>query len=115
MRRPAPARTATMLAALTALTAMAALLLGGCGIPDSTGVKVLGNGQSADPAQDLDSPPPRPVTRSSTNDVAIFISNYLKAAAGDPDGAVQRAKDFMDPSFAATFKPSWWCGRPSSP
>jgi lipoprotein LpqB-like beta-propeller protein len=89
-----------------ALTAVAVLLLGGCGIPDSTDVKVLGDGQSAGPAQDIDSPPPRAVTRSDTLDTATFISNYLKAAAGDPEGAVQRVKEFMDPDFAATFKPS---------
>lgn len=89
-----------------ALAVSATLLLGGCGIPDSTGVKVLGNGQSAGPAQDVDAPPPPTVTRSSTENVPEFINNYLKAAAGDPDRAVQQAKDFMDPSFAATFKPS---------
>ncbi|HEY0536329.1 MAG TPA: LpqB family beta-propeller domain-containing protein [Actinoplanes sp.] len=89
-----------------ALIALAVLMLGGCGIPDSTDVKVLGDGQAAGPAQDIDAPPPRPVTRSSTGDVATFVGNYLKAAAGDPDGAVQRAKEFMDSDFAATFKPS---------
>jgi hypothetical protein len=89
-----------------ALAVLASLLLGGCGIPDSTDVKVLGDGQSPGPAHDLDSPPPPPVTRSATGDTAAFVSNYLMAAAGDPEGAVQRVKDFMDPDFAATFKPS---------
>jgi len=88
------------------LAALAALVLGGCGIPDSTDVRVLGDGQSPGPAQGIDSPPPPPVTRTATNDTATFIGNYLKAAAGDPDGALKRAREFMDPGFAATFKPS---------
>ena len=88
-----------------AVVASAALLLGGCGIPGSTDVKVLGDGQSPGPAQDVDSPPPPAVTRSDSQDPAIFINNYLMAAAGDPEGAVQRVKDFMDSGFAATFKP----------
>jgi hypothetical protein len=89
-----------------ALTAVAALVLGGCGIPDSTDVRVLGDGQSPGPAQDVDAPPPAPVTQGETRDTATFISNYLKAAAGDPDGALKRARGFMDPAFAATFKPA---------
>jgi len=88
------------------LAALAALVLGGCGIPDSSDVRVLGDGQSPGPAQGIDSPPPPPVTRTATADTATFIGNYLKAAAGDPDGALKRAREFMDPSFAATFKPS---------
>jgi hypothetical protein len=68
-----------------AVTMAAALLLGGCGIPDSTDVKVLGNGPAAGPAQGSDAPPPVPVTRSSTLDTATFIDNFLMAAAGDPD------------------------------
>jgi hypothetical protein len=87
-----------------ALAAVAALLLGGCGIPDSSDVRVLGDGPSAGPAQGTDAVPPAPVTRSATLDTATFILNYLKAAAGDPDGALERAKDFMDPDEAASFK-----------
>jgi hypothetical protein len=90
--------------ALLALTALAALVLGGCGIPDSTDVQVLGEGQSAGPAQGTDTLPPPPVTRSASLDTGTFIDNYLKAAAGDPEGALQRAKDFMDPALAATYK-----------
>jgi hypothetical protein len=88
-----------------AVIAAAALLLGGCGIPDSTDVKVLGDGPSAGPAQGSDAPPPVPVTRTSTLDTATFINNYLKAAAGDPDGALDRVRKFMDPAEAAGFKP----------
>lgn len=92
--------------AVPILTVLAVLVLGGCGIPDSSDVRVLGNGPSAGLAQGNDVVPPAQVTRSSTLDTATFIGNYLKAAAGDPDGALQRAQEFMDPAEAAAFKPS---------
>jgi hypothetical protein len=109
MRRAAPARPTPARLGLArvglALSVLAALLLGGCGIPASSDVRVLGDGPSAGPAQGTDAVPPAQVTRSSTLDTATFILNYLKAAAGDPDGALQRVKDFMDPAAAAGFKP----------
>lgn len=81
----------------------AALLLGGCGIPDSTDVQRVGPGPSTGTSTGGDVAPTRN-ERDSTLDPATFVRYYLQAAAGDPDGAVERVKQFLSPSAAATFK-----------
>jgi hypothetical protein len=92
--------------AALALALIGTLLIGGCGIPGKTGVRVLGDGPSADPAQNNDAVPPPPVARADTNDVQAFIGNYLQAAAGDPAGWLSRVTSFMTPAAKKAFKPS---------
>jgi hypothetical protein len=92
--------------AALALALIGALLVGGCGIPGNTGVRVLGAGPSADPAQKNDTVPPPPVTRTDTKDVQTFINNYLQAAAGDPVEWVKRVTSFMTPAAKKAFKPN---------
>lgn len=96
MRRFLPAATvATVL-----------LLLGGCGIPDETGVTEIGSGPSTGISPgDNDAPAPE-ATRGITKDRAQFVTNYLEAAAGDYDTALERVKGFMTKSLADAFKPA---------
>jgi hypothetical protein len=89
-----------------AVAVLGALLLGGCGIPDGTDVRVLGDGPSAGPAQGNDSVPPPPVSRTgSGTDITAFIGDYLQAAAGDPEGWLSRVTAFMTPAAKKAFKP----------
>src|ERR1700760_313736 len=90
--------------AALAVTLLAALLLGGCGIPSETSVRVLNDGPSAGPVQDNETSPTPPVTRDATKDYRTFVTNYLEAAAGDPDGWKDRALKFMTPALQKTFK-----------
>ncbi len=89
-----------------AVVLLAALVLGGCGIPAKSGVRVLGAGPSAGPAQDNDTTPPDPVSRGSTRDYRAFVSNYLEASAGDWEGWKDRVTKFMTPALRKTFKPT---------
>lgn len=91
---------------LPVVTVVALVLLGGCGIPDETGVTEIGPGTSAGISTgDNDLPVPE-ATRGTTKDRSEFILNYLEAAAGDYDTAVDRAKGFMTKSLADRFKPA---------
>lgn len=82
--------------------AVAALLLGGCGIPDESGVTELGPGPSTGTSIGDGSSRAR-VTRDSTSDRQQFVNNYLRAAAGDYEGALERVKQFMSASARAEF------------
>lgn len=81
-----------------------ALVLTGCGIPDETGVTVVGPGPSTGITSGSDDTPAQ-ATRTTTSDRAEFVANYLAAAAGDYDGAIDRVKEFMSPDAAGKFKP----------
>lgn len=85
------------------LTLAAALLLGGCGIPDNTPVSPIGPGPSTGPSSGDDVAPAVP-RREDTEKPSQLVLNYLKAAAGDPDDALARVKGFLSPAAAATFK-----------
>ncbi|MFC7544770.1 LpqB family beta-propeller domain-containing protein [Plantactinospora sp. GCM10030261] len=69
----------------------------GCGIPDSTDVRVAGPpraGTSLSGAADqlgTQDPP----ARTETLDPATFVMNYLSAAAGETDGAYGRVHEFL--------------------
>jgi hypothetical protein len=89
---------------LIAVAAAAALLLGGCGIPDETPVVPIGLGPSTGTAAGEDITPPMP-KREDTDKPSELVLNYLRATAGDPDDATARAKQFLSPTAAATFKP----------
>lgn len=82
---------------------LAALLLGGCGIPDGTDVKSLGAGPSTGTSAGDDVAPTRH-GRENTLDPKTFVQYYLEAAAGDPSGAMERVKEFLSPSAAAKFR-----------
>jgi hypothetical protein len=82
---------------------LAAALLGGCGIPDDTPVMTIGPGPSAGIYSGGDVAPTRH-NRQDTLDKPTFVRYYLEAAAGDPEGALERAKQFLTPSAAAAFK-----------
>jgi hypothetical protein len=82
---------------------LVALVLGGCGIPDSTDVQPLGPGPSTGTVAGDDVAPTRH-GRESTLDPKTFVQYYLEAAAGDPSGAIERVKEFLSPSAAAKFR-----------
>ncbi|BCJ52093.1 hypothetical protein Asp14428_35680 [Actinoplanes sp. NBRC 14428] len=88
---------------LFAVVLSGSLLLSGCGIPDNTEVVKVGPGPSPGFASGDDGAPPRH-ERESTTDTAEFVQYYLEAAAGDPDGALERVRRFLAPAVAATFK-----------
>ncbi|WP_410809655.1 LpqB family beta-propeller domain-containing protein [Micromonospora sp. 067-2] len=75
------------------------LLLGaGCGIPAASDVRVDGKGGTASGAGSVNGqgsePPTRPAS-GSANDT--FVRNFLSAAAGEPDRAYERVKQFIAP------------------
>ncbi|MCW3814708.1 LpqB family beta-propeller domain-containing protein [Micromonospora sp. DR5-3] len=83
---------------LTALLAGVLLPAGlaGCGIPHETQVQVDGAGpagQSGALSGSSDQPP----APTASNDPKEFIRNYLSAAAGERDQAVNRVKQFIAP------------------
>ncbi|MEV6346945.1 LpqB family beta-propeller domain-containing protein [Actinoplanes sp. NPDC051851] len=90
---------------LAAAGAAGLALLGGCGIPDDTGVTSVGAGPSTGISVGDDSTGARVTREAATTDKTQFIENYLKAAAGDLDSALDRVKGFMSPEAARTFKP----------
>lgn len=89
---------------LLAAGVLVVLVLGGCGIPDDSGVQVLGPGPSAVPAFGDDNSPVQ-FTQDATTDPTTFVNYYLQAAAGDPEGALGRVKKFLAPEVRASFKP----------
>ena len=90
---------------LLAAPLAAALLAGGCGIPDSTEVQRVGPGPSTGASTGENVPPTRSDRLAST-DRAVFVRNYLEAAAGDPSGALERVQRFLAPAAAREFKPA---------
>jgi hypothetical protein len=82
---------------------LAALLLGGCGIPDDSPVLTVGPGPSMGVSSGGELAPTQH-GREDTLDKSTFVRYYLEAAAGDPDDALKRAKAFLSPSADLTFK-----------
>ena len=91
---------------LLAVAAAAALLLAGCGIPADTDVIPVGPGPAEGRTAGDAGAAPLPNTRESASEKVQFIDYYLQAAAGDPDGAVNRVKQFLAPSIRDDFKPT---------
>jgi hypothetical protein len=84
--------------ALVAAAGLAAGLLAGCGIPDSTGVRVDGPGPRSGPGGVQfggDIGPPKRRTATTTGEL---VSNFLTAAAGDSDGLAERMYDYIAPA-----------------
>jgi hypothetical protein len=90
--------------ALPAVVALVALLTGGCGIPDESGVTVVGAGPSAGITSGGERDPGQ-IARDATDDRAQFVENYLRVAAGDLDSAADRMRTFMTRDVAAKFDP----------
>lgn len=89
--------------ALLAAPLAAALLAGGCGIPDSTKVQRVGPGPSTGASAGENVAPTRR-DRLATMEPALFVRYYLEAAAGDPADALERVKRFLSPTAGADFK-----------
>jgi hypothetical protein len=89
---------------LTGVTVVV-LLLSGCGIPDNSDVSVVGPGPSTATSSGGGGLRSR-ITRDSTNDRNEFVNNYLSAAAGDYDSAVERVKQFLAPDSREGFNPA---------
>ncbi|GAB1645201.1 LpqB family beta-propeller domain-containing protein [Krasilnikovia sp. MM14-A1259] len=90
---------------LLAGAGLAALLLGGCGIPANSAVLPIGPGPSTGTSSGNDVPPTRN-DRDATLDKSLFVQYYLQAAAGVFDDATNRVRQFLSPAAAITFKPS---------
>lgn len=88
---------------LLAVPLAAALLAGGCGIPDSTEVQRVGPGPSTGASTGENVAPTRH-DRQASLDPAQFVRYYLEAAAGDLNGAMERVRKFLSPTAAAAFK-----------
>ncbi|GIE79369.1 hypothetical protein Aph02nite_53190 [Actinoplanes philippinensis] len=93
-----------MIRRVLACTAAAALLLAGCGIPDESDVTVVGPGPSTGTSSG-DNGRRTPIARNSTSDRIQFVANYLRAAAGEYDGALDRVKQFMAAGTRESFNP----------
>ncbi|MGW4946755.1 LpqB family beta-propeller domain-containing protein [Actinoplanes sp. NPDC004185] len=90
---------------LLAAPLVAALLAGGCGIPDGTDVQRVGPGPSTGVSTGGDVTPTRH-DRLASSDLDLFMRYYLEAAAGDPNTAMERVKQFLSSPAASTFKPA---------
>ncbi|MEH1097751.1 LpqB family beta-propeller domain-containing protein [Micromonospora sp. CPCC 205561] len=75
------------------------LLVGaaGCGIPQNTEVQVDGPGPAAEGAANSGSRG-APPSRAESGTREQFIENFLSAAAGEPDRAYQRVRQFIAPA-----------------
>jgi len=89
---------------LLAVAALAALLLGGCGIPDDTKVTVVGAGPSGGVGAREDSIQSVPNSRESAGDTNQLLTYYLQAAAGDAEHALTRVNAFLTPGAKASFE-----------
>ncbi|WP_250035539.1 LpqB family beta-propeller domain-containing protein [Paractinoplanes maris] len=85
---------------------LATMLAGGCGIPAESDVTILGDGPSSGVSVDDDGTPPVQYARQDTSDLEEFADNYLEAAAGDPETALDRVKAFQAPDLAKRFPTS---------
>ncbi|BEL09744.1 hypothetical protein Q0Z83_079350 [Actinoplanes sichuanensis] len=83
---------------------VAAVALTGCGIPDNSDVTVVGPGVSTGTTSREGGTRSR-ITRDQTSDRQTFALNYLRAAAGEYDGALDRVKQFMSTSARDNFNP----------
>lgn len=91
-----------LVAALAA--AVAGVLVGGCGVPTGTDVQVEGppaeaggTGSGGEP-----DPPPGP---EEANDEQELVDFYLRAAAGDPENAVEELRRFIHPAVRDEWEP----------
>ncbi|MER5332990.1 LpqB family beta-propeller domain-containing protein [Micromonospora sp. NPDC002717] len=85
---------------LLAVVLGGALLLAGtagCGIPANTEVRVEGAGPAAEAGSTSGIRGEPPNRSASGGEPEQFVKNFLSAAAGEPDGAYQRVRQFITP------------------
>lgn len=70
--------------------------LTGCGIPDNSDIEVDGPGPSTESGS-AGGRPAVPPPWTASRDPAEFVKNYLSAAAGEPDRAYDRAREYIAP------------------
>ncbi|HEU4424083.1 MAG TPA: hypothetical protein VFR67_16255 [Pilimelia sp.] len=99
MRRRA--RWAGRVAAILAV----AIAAGGCGVPSDSDVVVQGPGRArGQTVGDEDVYEPR--GREATTDPQEFVSNFLAAAAGSPEKAADRVRQFLPPETQRDWRPA---------
>ncbi|MGX6601964.1 LpqB family beta-propeller domain-containing protein [Micromonosporaceae bacterium Da 78-11] len=91
---------------LAAAVSATLLVLSGCGIPDNSDVMPVGPGPSEGPSLSEGGTGRTPLARDAATDRSEFVDYYLQAAAGDPEGSVNRVKDFLAADVRAQFKPT---------
>jgi hypothetical protein len=91
--------------AAVVVAVLCALLLGGCGIPDDSNVRVLSTGPSTGPEFGNDDTQLEPPARDPLADKTTLVTDYLKAAAGDSVNAAARVRAFLAPTARSQFKP----------
>ncbi|TDC31315.1 LpqB family beta-propeller domain-containing protein [Micromonospora sp. KC213] len=79
----------------------AVLLLAGCGIPAHTEVQVDGSGPAVAAGAASFRRGEPPTRTASGDDRAAFVRNFLSAAAGEPERAYERVKQFIAPENRA--------------
>ncbi|MFI9643883.1 LpqB family beta-propeller domain-containing protein [Micromonospora sp. NPDC051925] len=75
--------------------ALLALVPAGCGIPDQTDVQVDGSGPAVSAGTSSSGRGEPPTRAASGTDREIFVRNFLAAAAGEPERAYARVKQFI--------------------
>jgi len=86
---------------LLLLTVFSVAVLAGCGIPENTDVRVDGQGPAPGFPSDGEggqTPASRLDERDNTE---AFVLNYLQAAAGESERAVEQVRDFVAPQHRA--------------
>ena len=83
---------------------LAAMVLGGCGIPDDSPVLQVGPGPSTGTSSGDEVAPELPHREDASSPIQLVL-NYLEAAAGSPVDALTRVKGFLSPVTARGFKP----------
>lgn len=86
-----------LLATLAAMLLLAGGLVG-CGIPNETGVHVVGAGPARGDGTDSGPRAAPPGRLDSGDDVEEFVANFLTAAAGEIGGAYERVKEYIAPT-----------------
>ncbi|MDO3701045.1 LpqB family beta-propeller domain-containing protein [Micromonospora sp. C28SCA-DRY-2] len=84
---------------LTGVAGVALLALGltGCGIPASTDVEVERRVSTAGAGSVSGGSLQPPARTAAGSNAQTFVNNFLAAAAGEPDRAYDRVKEFIDP------------------
>ncbi|WP_433390300.1 LpqB family beta-propeller domain-containing protein [Micromonospora sp. KLBMP9576] len=84
---------------ISGLLGGALLLAGaaGCGIPENTEVRVEGPGPAAEGGSTSGSRGEPPSRTAGDADAEQFVRNFLSAAAGEPDRAYHRVRQFIAP------------------
>ncbi|RKN23556.1 hypothetical protein D7147_00355 [Micromonospora musae] len=79
--------------------ALAVVGFTGCGIPERSEVQVDRRKEPATESGAVNAGRQEPPTRSMATRPEEFVSNFLSAAAGEPDRAYSRVKQFVDPQY----------------